>query len=319
MSAAIEPHPQAGDVAPTKPTMSKLQACVLGAFAINVIVTYVSMTGAYGCTNKGISDKYYTLISPPGWAFAIWGLIFISEGIACIYAAVPQLSKTSSLVVDNTFLLCWGLACVAQCAWSVAICHSIGTAAALLFLIWLALAALQQTSLGKLAALGTAATPATQVWLYVLLVAPFSLHLGWVTAASVLNINLFAVASEASAETQVFIAIASLLWVTIMGWTIGVTGLSWSRSVPDVAMAAGVIWALFAISKHDTSRGVPLPAIVNGAISSSALFAAAMLAGFVALRHAIVAGTLAWKHAADNAEAATKAKVAPEAATPLVA
>jgi hypothetical protein len=274
---------------------------------VNCLVTGLSSSDFFLCTNAEISNRYFTIITPPGWAFSIWGLIFVWEAIACIYAVIPKFAETSSLVVDRTFVLCWAAACLAQCAWTFAFCTSLETAAALLFAVWLALAAQQQTTLRKLAALGDEVTLGTKFQLYVLLVAPFSLHLGWITAATALNVNMIAVKALASAETQLFMAVASLLFAALVGWTFGVTGVSWSRSVPDVAAAGGIIWALFAISKHETLRGLPMPALVTGALSSAATFAASMLLAFVVIRHVISGAALAQERTA-----VADAKNAPE-------
>ena len=36
-------------------------------------------------SNKQISERYPTLITPAGWAFAIWGPIFLLEGGFCYW------------------------------------------------------------------------------------------------------------------------------------------------------------------------------------------------------------------------------------------
>ena len=46
------------------------------AFAINVVVTYgIGVGGILDLpTNDELSAKYQTLVTPIGWAFAIWGV-----------------------------------------------------------------------------------------------------------------------------------------------------------------------------------------------------------------------------------------------------
>lgn len=42
-----------------------------------------------------VSAAYPTLFTPAGWAFAIWGLIFIMEGVFAIYQLLPSVRSTT--------------------------------------------------------------------------------------------------------------------------------------------------------------------------------------------------------------------------------
>ena len=62
-----------------------LQAvCNLAAFGVNTAVTFgLGTRGLLGArTNKAVSAEFPTLCTPApgGWAFAIWGPIFLLEG-----------------------------------------------------------------------------------------------------------------------------------------------------------------------------------------------------------------------------------------------
>ena len=45
------------------------------------LVGWLSNTGLLGPTNGEISDRYPTLIVAAGYAFAIWGPIFLLDGV----------------------------------------------------------------------------------------------------------------------------------------------------------------------------------------------------------------------------------------------
>ena len=47
---------------------------ILAVIAINGIA---GSTGIFGETVGGISDKYNTLFTPAGYAFSIWGIIYL--------------------------------------------------------------------------------------------------------------------------------------------------------------------------------------------------------------------------------------------------
>jgi hypothetical protein len=250
-----------------------------------------------GCTNSNQSDKYFTLITPPGWAFAIWGLIFLWEAVGCIVAFVPQWQENfSGLIVDNTFVVFWGLACLTQSAWPFVFCGAIKVSWAVLLMVWVSLVALQQTSLSKLANLNSEVSIKTKAAAYLLLVAPFSLHLGWVTAAAALNINLSTVASLATPNTLTATALCSIVGVIASGWTLGVTGLPWTKnSACDPVMAAGVLWAVNAVSQHDTTKPITVagpstklfPDSITTPVSNTCSFAVYFLAAGLVLRLAI--------------------------------
>ena len=69
------------------------------AYLVNLGITYGSLTGAFGATNEELSEKYQTLVTPAGYAFAIWGAIFTWEGIFAVAQMFPSLS--TSPVVDT--------------------------------------------------------------------------------------------------------------------------------------------------------------------------------------------------------------------------
>ena len=268
---------------------TKLQIVVLVAYVVNLVVTYLSNTGLYGCTNKAVSDEYYTVITPPGWAFAIWGLIFMWEGVACV-AQMVSLGPLPGLyepIVDAKFAAWWCLACLVQCCWSVSFCHSIPLSAFFLASIFAALVGLQQTSLRKLEELPPmegGSARGRRLAAYLLFVAPFSVHLGWVTAASALNVNLAAVAGGASATVQIGLAVCSLLWVHTATWTIGVCGTGYAHGSTDVANVAATVWAFAAVAHHEirpvatSTDPVLMPQdFVGTPLSTAAKFAAIVL------------------------------------------
>ncbi|MFM1581668.1 tryptophan-rich sensory protein [Helcococcus bovis] len=55
-------------------------------FAITLIINYLTASGFInGMSQKVVSNKYNTLITPAGFAFSIWGLIYLLIGISLVY------------------------------------------------------------------------------------------------------------------------------------------------------------------------------------------------------------------------------------------
>ena len=165
------------------------------AYLVNVGITYGSLTGAFGATNEELSEKYQSLITPAGYAFAIWGAIFTWEGIFAVAQMFPSLS--TSPVVD-TVTPWWIFACGCQVAWTLFFAQDLipGSLVCMLgILLGLVMAILRTDFL-----------PEISLKEYFLLRAPFSLHCGWIIAASVLNINVLADYYMSSQETLLMLA-----------------------------------------------------------------------------------------------------------------
>lgn len=267
------------------------------AFIVNTIITFTSNAPIYGKTNGQVSSLFPTLLTPSGWAFSIWGFIFAAQGVWTAWQVVPRNHS-------NRFTACigvwWWVVCAAQCGWTFAFAQEqIGLALAFMLLILLALAIIA-AALSKHRAVARpsslaftngrvqfvqlpllslvsddAATDASasvlsvfEWWVNFL---PFSIHLAWISIATVANINISFVASNAPASTQLAAAIVTLFCpVAFAFWS------SLYRS--DAVTPAVVSWALFAVAQK-TSRGLaPFDAYVTSGIAAAAYFLACVCA-----------------------------------------
>jgi len=203
----------------------------LVAFIVNLGVTYGSLFGIFGASNSSLSKKYQTLVTPAGWAFSIWGPIFIWEGIFAISQMFPTL-RANAMVQRVT--IWWCAACAFQILWSIVFAQE---AIVLALLCMLGI-------LGSLFGLNWTADAgesftAKEFWL---LRAPFSLHLGWIVAASALNTNVLAEASRAAPATLLTLAIVSLGAILTTA-TIFATAIK----KPDAILCLVCCWALLGI------------------------------------------------------------------------
>jgi hypothetical protein len=203
----------------------------LAAFIFNVGVTYGSLTGIFGATNTALSKKYQTLVTPAGWAFSIWGPIFIWEGTFAISQMLPTL-RASALVQRVT--IWWCAACSFQILWSVVFAQE---AIVLAMLCMLGI-------LGSLLVLNWMADVGESITAkeFCLLRGAFSLHLGWIVAASALNANVLADASRAAPATLLTLAIVSLGAVFTTA-TVFATAIN----KPDAILCLASAWALLGI------------------------------------------------------------------------
>jgi len=274
-----------------------LRVTNLVAFALNCALTYLSLTGIFGQTNTYLSLKYQTLVTPIGWAFSIWGAIFIWEGVFALFQFLPRFRESNVIPAIH---LWWTVVCASQIGWSIAFAQEIQWLALtfmLMILVGLAIICVRVST-------GEAAKASTlEFWL---LKGPFFLQLGWICAASVVNFNVVIDAmiptvkgagsllangtivdgngelnpeyfTEANATLLLAAAVVSLAVLFLVGVVIG----TYPRRVNGNVIVCGVVaWALGGVAAQlrdpvfkTTQLFGPLPnAVVVNAIGSAAAF-----------------------------------------------
>ena len=238
------------------------------------IMGWLSNTGTFGPDNGTMSDRYPTLLVAAGYAFAIWGLIFLLDLVYGVW------QMTGQRRTDDT------LARIAP--WAAA-----GFA---LTTIWMPLFAMSQFWLCLLVIFGATAclircamilshdrTPQEGQWMGAWL--PLSLHAGWLSLAAFLNLAQVVVAYELASTTDmlpwslVIFALAALMllmvnlrmrgnidYVIAALWALAAVYVKQSGSVfPGaqtaawVALAIGVVLALQTIMLRRKYPGGLLP------------------------------------------------------------
>jgi len=202
----------------------------LGAYVFNFAITYMSLTGVFGATNTDLSSKYQTLVTPAGFSFSIWGIIFTWEGVWAIVQMLPRYCQGSPVKAAAPW---WWAACVFQVAWTVAFAQE-SIPLSLCFML-----CILTSLLGTVLSLDQQKLTLVE---YLLLRAPFAVHLGWIIAASNVNINVVADWDKAAPAALLGIGIASLAIVVAIStfFTCGV-----KTAEPIICLVAA--WALLGI------------------------------------------------------------------------
>jgi len=172
-------------------------------YLINTIVTFgIGVMGIIGNgTNSELSKKYQTLVTPNATAFSIWSIIFVSQAVFTIVQLLPQFRAHPMIQKGVGYWYIY--ACIFQSLWSVAFAFEfIALSTVFIIGILLSLAAIiysqyRVSSEGSL----------KEFWL---LRFPFTIHCGWIVAATLLNFNVLLVKNEAAASIQLSWAIVSL-------------------------------------------------------------------------------------------------------------
>mmetsp|Transcript_3239 Transcript_3239/g.5441 ORF Transcript_3239/g.5441 Transcript_3239/m.5441 type:complete len:280 (-) Transcript_3239:1442-2281(-) len=218
------------------------------AFLLNALETfgYGPFSSHYSAdqNNATISNKYQTIITPFGFAFSIWGVIFLMQAVFC-YVCMLWGEEYSGhpLVVDGVSYY-YLLACLAQTAWSPAFTYEKMPLSAVFMgciLIPLIIIAVKQNDSQTKA---MEKNPRLGLFFrgkfYWLLQFPFELHLGWIMAAFALNINVVLVADKASSTVQVVAAALSLGVLTVSSLS-----CLYKVKTPNFTIPSVAIWTTF--------------------------------------------------------------------------
>lgn len=207
------------------------QILVIVATIGTIAVNWIASTGRIGGVTPGeISEKYFTTLTPAGYAFSIWALIYTSLIVFSIYQALPanaqKFGNLRSLYIFS---------CAANCAW-VYMWHfeQIWTCLAIILVLWLTLGIIS---------FGLRKTESTAETLFA--ATPFALYFGWVTAASILN---FVIALKYSGiETSTVLACALITLAAALGAII-------RPILSNSAYPLAIAWALTAIGVSQSGK-----------------------------------------------------------------
>ncbi|KAF6266061.1 hypothetical protein COO60DRAFT_1475417 [Scenedesmus sp. NREL 46B-D3] len=191
------------------------------SYLLFILINTLANKGFFGPTNADVSKEYRTPLTPAGWAFSIWGIIFALTWLfeCCWLVLFPR--QTMLAFVVCAVLLFAGLASIA------ATCARVYLANA---------------SMASVRASGPAAleAPSSKAVLYALYFMPTSINTAWLSVASCLGVTVLAASQDAGVGTQNVLAACLAALVSAIGVYI-------LLQHGDLAYAATLIWALSAV------------------------------------------------------------------------
>jgi hypothetical protein len=205
------------------------------AFVLTVVVNGLAggTTSIGGKLTAEISDANPTLITPAGYVFSIWGIIYILLGIFVIFQALPdQEGKGYHERIGWLFVLSSLLNIAWLFLWQF---EYLSLSVVLMFLLLVTLIAIYlRLNIGK------STVPLREK---LAVHTPFSVYLGWITIASIANVAVtlvsvgwdgFGISQETWATLIIIIALIITLLVIAMR--------------RDIAYGLVIIWALSGIA-----------------------------------------------------------------------
>lgn len=213
------------------------------AFVFTIIVNSLagSTTLIGGQVTADVSDANFTLITPAGYVFSIWGVIYVLLGIFVIFQALPsQKGKDFQNKIGWLFVLSSIVNIVWLFLWQYE--YLIFSVVLMFILLATLIAIYLRLDIGK-------STVELREKIAVHL--PFSTYLGWITIASIANVattlvsinwNGFGLDLEIWALLIIIIALLLSLMVIFIR--------------KDIAYSLVIIWAFIGISAAQTVQNI---------------------------------------------------------------
>lgn len=232
------------------------QISIIAALAFTVIVNALAIRlPLNGITTQELSSRYATLVTPAGYVFGIWSIIYLGLIGFAVYQALPgQRQRKEIDAIAPAFII----SCIANGGWLVLWHYEqvlLSTVAMVTLLISLIIVVRRLSSLPAQGA---------DHWLLKL---PFSIYLGWVSVATIVNFAVLGYSLGATGRGTFEQAIA--IGVLAVGLGLAIF-MALRRG--DAAYALVIAWAYVGIAlKQSDAQAVVLVAY---AFASLAAFAA---------------------------------------------
>jgi tryptophan-rich sensory protein len=254
----------------------RLRQFLVVFFIITLIVmNYLSNVRVFADTTNGdISRKYQTLITPAGYAFAIWGVIFLGLLAFAIFQAQPSERDNPRFRAAGPWII---LNAICNSIWSPIFNNDqIGLALVVILIMFVSLLLVVDRL-----RIGRERVRRRETWLARV---PFSIYFGWLTVATILNVAVFLKATnfDSSALPEngwaagvLVIAFAvgvflfnryrSTMYMLVFAWAFAAIAVE-QRTVPYVPLfawagvVAAVILAVFGLITYNTNYAAVPPA-----------------------------------------------------------
>lgn len=208
----------------------------LSALILTIAINYLSSAGLLsGTTIREISAKYNNYFTPAGYAFSIWGLIYLGLlGFTC-YSLINRRDAHIATILNRIGLL-FLLSCLANSLWVIAWLNDyLGLSVIIMVLLLGSLIAIIIRTRMEL--------DAHPLKSYLFIYWPFAIYAGWISVALIANISAYLTKTgwNGWGISQTHWAITMIIIAGLINIIMVIT-----RNLREFASVG--IWALFAIS-----------------------------------------------------------------------
>lgn len=208
---------------------------LIGVIAVVFFNYYFNAVGINGNTMPSLSEKYDSLFTPAGYAFSIWGIIFLALFVQAIFLIVrafkPEKDQTSisqiglGIFIANMLNILWVYAWLSEFT---------GVSVAIMVLILITLlSVVVRTNMERWDA---------PLKIIVFIWWPICLYSGWIAVATIANISAMLVkVGWTGGIPETTWAVVLIVVATLLG-----AFMIYNRNMREFAMV--IVWALIAIA-----------------------------------------------------------------------
>ncbi|SEJ61264.1 hypothetical protein SAMN05216327_11445 [Dyadobacter sp. SG02] len=229
-----------------------LQIANIIALIVTVIVNYLSNTGIFNNnTMASVSARYQNYFTPSGYAFSIWGLIYLMLAAFVIYQARGISGKREVPAVVEKIGWLFVVSCIANSAWVLAWLYDFTGLSVLIMITLLASLWLIIVRTRMEMDLIPFKKIALTWW-------PFAIYLGWISVALIANVAAYFTKIGWNG-----FGLSPVAWTVIMICVAGAVyiALTWQRNLRESSMVG--VWALVAVAAANWGTA---PTVVNAAL-----------------------------------------------------
>jgi benzodiazapine receptor len=210
----------------------RLLLITLAAIATIGFNIYAVQTPLYGVDTAQISEENETLLTPAGFTFAIWGVIYVGLISFSLYALIMRQGKSEVLRNAATGFV---VAAIANIAW-LHFWHSREFGAALVLMLALLTSLIQVHDALKIG------IHKHGIVRSIFFNAPISVYLGWICVASIINVAI--VLNQTSWDR---FGLSPEVWAAIMIGVAAGLAILMLLQKRDFAFAGAISWGLYGI------------------------------------------------------------------------
>jgi benzodiazapine receptor len=232
-------------------------AAFIAVVIVNGLAGATSIIG--GRNTAQVSNSFPTLITPAGYVFSIWGIIYLLLGAFVVYQALPgQKGKLFQSRIGWLFIL----SCLANIFW-LFLWQSeflILTVPVMFLLLASLIFIYIRLGIGR-----QKAPPIEKLAVYF----PFSVYLGWITIASIANVATTLVSLNWGG-----FGLSDQIWAALIVITVLIIATLVIFTRKDIAYTLVIIWALVGIGvNHNSNQPVFYLTEISALIIAVLLFA----------------------------------------------
>ncbi|TDE12123.1 tryptophan-rich sensory protein [Dyadobacter psychrotolerans] len=227
------------------------------ALIITIIMNYLSNTGIFNnSTMASVSARYQNFFTPAGYAFSIWGLIYIGLAAFVVHQNKGLFGSSETPLVVTKIGWMFVLSCVANCLWILAWLYDYTGLSVIVMSVLLTslLVIVYRTRMEM--DLVTFKQVALEWW-------PFAFYLGWIMVAIIANVAAYLTKIGWSgfgispvSWTIIMICVAVVIYIVLV----------WKRNLRESASVGA--WGLIAVgvANWDANQAIAYSAIIAAAV-----------------------------------------------------